>query len=105
MVGAAGLLSALMVVALLTAALLGPDGIVRHRQLESDLERVRALNEQLRGENRRLTAERDALRHDPTYIDAVIRDDLGYTRPDELVIQLPSAPPHPADVSARQPTP
>lgn len=85
---AAGLVCALLSIGLVSAALLGQDGVGRHDRLSAELERVRAINAELKAENRRLAVERRALRHDPGYIEAVIREDLGFVRPDEVVLEL-----------------
>ncbi|MEO1337834.1 MAG: septum formation initiator family protein [Myxococcota bacterium] len=80
--------SIVLVGGLVGTALFGADGLVRHEQLKTELHRVRSLNDKLRAENRRLAVERRALRHDPVYIDAVIRDDLGYIRSDEVILKF-----------------
>ena len=87
----AAVLSVLLGTGLVGAAVLGPDGLVRHEQLRNELGRVRAANDDLRTENRRLSVERKALRHDEAYIESVIRDDLGYIRADEVVLEFPDA--------------
>ena len=85
-------LSAALVVALVGAAVFGTDGLGRHEQLKSELEHVRAANAALQAENRSLSVERRALRHDAVYIESVIRDDLGFVRPDEVVLQMEARP-------------
>ena len=80
--------SAAVALGLVGAALMGPDGVGRHDQLEAELAEARKTNASLRAENDRLAAERWALRHDPVYIDSVIRDDLGYIRDDEVIVEL-----------------
>jgi cell division protein FtsB len=50
-------------------------------------ERTRLLTEsdQIRAENTQLTAQISKLRSDPSYLERMIRQQLGYARPDEFV--------------------
>ena len=92
--------------ALVVAALFGDDGVGRHERLRTELHRVQAMNETLRAQNRRLAIERRALRHDPDYIDALIRDHLGYVRSDEMIPRIEGAttyPPALRDRHSRRP--
>jgi cell division protein FtsB len=81
---------------LVGSALFGDDGVVRHEQLREQIRSVEQLNEDLLRENDRLRAEARALRHDPAYVESVIRDELGYVRPGELVFLFPEAPAAPS---------
>jgi cell division protein FtsB len=82
---AAGLLSIILV----AAALLGEHGVLRHEKLREELEHVRELNTGLEADNKRLRAEAEALRSDPDYVEAVIRDELGWVRKNELIFIFP----------------
>lgn len=73
------------------AALASQNGAAKHDKLHLELDRVRALNESLRTENRRLSIETKALRSNPEYMEAVIRDELGWVRKDEILFIFPSA--------------
>jgi cell division protein FtsB len=84
---ASGLLSAAIVI----AALAGQTGVAKHDKLYLELERVRSLNASLRTENRRLSVETQALRSNPEYMEAVIRDELGWVRKDEMLLIFPPA--------------
>ncbi len=79
----------LLVVVLLGAALFGADGVTRHERLRNELAEVNTLNAKLAADNRRLAIEAEALRHDPGYIEATIRDELGWVRSDELIFIFP----------------
>jgi cell division protein FtsB len=80
------LASGLMSIAIVLAALVGQNGFSKHDKLRAELESVRALNESLRVENARLRREAKALASSPDYIEAVIRDELGFVKKDELVL-------------------
>ena len=73
---------------LIGAALFGEDGVVRHERLNERLERVQTLNDDLKSENGRLKIEANALRHDPEFVEHVIRDELGWVKDDEVVFIL-----------------
>jgi cell division protein FtsB len=80
----------LLVIAMLGASLFGADGVTRHERLRAELEQVNQLNGELAVENRRLAIEARALRHDPRYIEATIREELGWVRSDELIFIFPA---------------
>lgn len=87
------LVSGVASVSIVVAALVGQNGFAKHDKLRSELERVRSLNEALRGEDARLRREAAALASSEEYIDSVIRDELGFVRKDEIVLIFPSAVP------------
>lgn len=78
-----------LVLAFLGGALFGGDGVTRHEKLRKELDRINRLNSELSRSNRRLAVEAKALRHDPAYIEQVIRDELGWVKGDELVFIFP----------------
>lgn len=82
-------LGGVLVVAFVGAAVFGGDGVTRHEKLREDLRQVQALNEQLRQENAHLQKEAAALKSDPDYLEAAVRDELGWVRSDELVFIFP----------------
>jgi cell division protein FtsB len=49
---------------------------------------LRAHNQELAAENERLAREAEALRTDPTAIERVARDELGWVRAGEVVVDL-----------------
>ncbi|MCK6546802.1 septum formation initiator family protein [Myxococcota bacterium] len=80
---------------LVGAAIFGDNGAARHQMLQTKLENVRVLNESLKQENDKLREQRDRLKddHGPNeFVEAAIRDELGFVRKDELVFIFPSAP-------------
>jgi cell division protein FtsB len=80
------LVSGLFSIAIVILALIGQHGFSKHDKLRAELESVRALNESLRSENARLRKEAKALGSSPDYIEAVIRDELGFVKKDEIVL-------------------
>src|SRR5690349_9942825 len=80
----------LLVITLLSSALFGADGVTRHEKLRAELESVNQLNQKLAADNRRLSIEAKALRNDPAFIEATIRDELGWVKSDELIFIFPS---------------
>lgn len=82
-------LGGVLVVAFVGAAVFGSEGVTRHEKLREDLRQVQALNDQLRRENAHLQKEAEALRSDPEYLEAAVRDELGWVRSDELVFIFP----------------
>jgi cell division protein FtsB len=68
-------------------------GLARTIALRRDLAALHARNEELAAENDRLTREADALRGDPAAIERVARSDLGWVRPGEIVVVLPTRRP------------
>ena len=74
--------------ALLGSALLSDHGIVRHERL-SELRRIEKINGDFADKNATLREEVQALRTDHTYVESVIRDELGWVRADEYVVIVP----------------
>jgi cell division protein FtsB len=56
--------------------------------LRHDLTALRAHNQELAAENDRLAREAEALRGDPAAIERVARDELGWVRAGEVVVDL-----------------
>ncbi len=73
--------------------LFGPGGPRDLKDLSRERVRLLAENDQLRGENVRLTAQIQKLRSDPAYVQKIIRQELGYARPDEFVYYFRSSGP------------
>ena len=59
--------------------------------LRHDLTALRAHNQGLAAENERLAREAEALRTDPAAIERVARDELGWVRGGEVVVDLSPA--------------
>ena len=66
-------------------------GLRQTRALRRDLTALRVHNQELAAENDRLAREAEALRSDPAAIERVARDELGWVRAGEVVVDL-SAP-------------
>lgn len=74
-------------------------GLARTLELRRDLVTLRARNAQLAAENDRLAREADSLRSDPAALERVARNELGWVRPGEIVVDLgPAATDHPPAV-------
>lgn len=69
-------------------------GLRRTIDLRHDLTALRAHNQELAAENERLAREAEALRTDPAAIERVARDELGWVRAGEVVVDLSAAPAH-----------
>ena len=89
---AAGLASAIALVALLVGSLFGDRGILH---LMAQRERAAALARELEGleaENARLAADIAALRSDPAAVERIAREELGLARPGETVFLIRDVP-------------
>lgn len=73
---------------LLAWSTLAEGGFRRYLRLEGELEALRARSAQLRDENTRLTRELEALRESPLMQERAVREELGFVRPGELVIDV-----------------
>jgi len=71
----------------------GPAGAFDLMDLARHRTRLIAENEQLKGENAQLEAQAARLRTDDAYVQRVIREELGYARPDEFVYRFRSTDP------------
>ena len=67
-------------------------GFAKYLELRDDLETVRARNAGLRAENARLARELEALKSDPTAIERVARQELGWVKPGEVLVDLGDTP-------------
>ncbi len=76
---------------------------------EAEQERDRLLAEKIRLERHigEIEETLTAVRHDPAAVEAIARRDLGWVRPGEKVLLLPTPPPvaTPPALTARDPTP
>ena len=68
--------------------------------LRRDLIALQAHNQELAAENERLAREAEALRGDPAAIERVARDELGWVRAGEVVVDLSHSAAPPASSSA-----
>jgi cell division protein FtsB len=63
-------------------------GFAHYLRLRNDLAAIHAQNAKLRGENDRLSREVDALSSDPRALERVVRAELGWVRPGEVILDL-----------------
>jgi cell division protein DivIC len=71
----------------------GPAGAIDLIDLARHRTRLIAENERLKAENAQLEAQASRLRNDDVYVQRVIREELGYARPDEFVYRFRSTDP------------
>jgi cell division protein FtsB len=67
-------------------------GFARYLQLRRDVAATEIRNAKLRSENERLFREAEALRSDTRAVENVVRADLGWVKPGEVVIDLGQKP-------------
>ena len=80
------LFSAGILIYLIVTGIIGDKGIPETRRLESELDQLKHDNESLRDENEQLFREVEYRRSD-TYLEEIIRTELGYARPGDTVIK------------------
>jgi cell division protein FtsB len=79
------LILAAVLAALTLNCLFGPEGPRDLVGLSRDRARILTENDQLRAENGRLIIQIGKLRSDSSYLQRMIRQQLGYARPDEFI--------------------
>ena len=79
------LILAAILAALSLNCLFGPEGPRDLIGLSRERARLLTENDQLRSDNARLTAQIGKLRSDSNYLERMIRQQLGYARPDEFI--------------------
>lgn len=77
-----------MLLLLLGASALDPEGLRRYRRLEAEGRRASAENREILRENARLRREVRALQGDPAALERAAREELGFVRPGELIFKL-----------------
>jgi len=77
-----------MLLLLLGASALDPEGLRRYRRLEAEGRRAAAENQEILRENALLRREVRALQGDPAALERAAREELGFVRPGELVFKL-----------------
>ncbi len=69
---------------------LGSEGLPRHRRLQAQLDAQRDENRRLARDVNHLEAELDAFNRDPRARERAVREELGWVRPDEIVVEVPN---------------
>lgn len=67
----------------------GWEGVVRLRQMRSQLEMLERDNASLRQQAERLSQTIDRLRNDPAYLERIAREEQGLVRPGETILKFP----------------
>lgn len=73
---------------LVATSLMDRDGFRQYFRLQQDVGRLSEQNAQLAEKNRGLLREIQALRDDPKALERAAREELGYVKAGEIVIQL-----------------
>lgn len=71
---------------------LGPNGLPRHRRLAAQIEAQQQENTRLARELYTVRAELNAFANDPRARERAVREELGWVRPDEVIVEVPSQP-------------
>ncbi|MHB8417105.1 MAG: FtsB family cell division protein [Myxococcales bacterium] len=79
--------------AILTATLFDPRGLRRYGRLRSEVSMLAKRNGELALENARLSREVTALQGDRRYQERAIREELGFVRPGQLLLELDASEP------------
>lgn len=84
--------AALLVIAVVgvPVMVLGSNGLPRHRRLAAQLHAQREENRRLTRQVLQLEAELEAMQRDPRARERAVREELGWVRPDEIVVEVPS---------------
>jgi cell division protein FtsB len=69
---------------------LGPAGLPRHRRLSAQLQAQREENRRLARQVLQLQAELEAFESDPRARERAVREELGWVRPDEIIVEVPT---------------
>ncbi len=82
----------LLIVSIVSVPLgiLDEQGLPRYRALKSELAEVQRINGRLRHDVEQLQRDVEGLRHDPSTIERIARDELGMIREDEILFQFPN---------------
>ena len=84
----AGVVLLALSAALLLHTLLDPDGWTRRQAIQTDLDELRAENVRLEEQVSDLREEIKALRTRKEVQERVVRDELGFVKPNEVVLEL-----------------
>jgi cell division protein FtsB len=82
--------SGAVVVLTLGLAVYGGNQVLRVTQLRRQMDAMEQDIVVLRARAEELSRTVDRLRNDPAYMEKLAREELGYVRPDEMVLKFPS---------------
>lgn len=68
----------------------GPNGLPRHRRIRAQLAAQLEENHRLANELLRLRTELEAFQRDPRARERAVREELGWVRRDEIVVEIPA---------------
>lgn len=71
----------------------GPNGLPRHRRLRAQLSAQLEENRRLAREVIRVRTQLEAFNRDPRARERAVREELGWVRPDEIIIEVPVTSP------------
>jgi cell division protein FtsB len=91
----------ILIVGLLLHAMFGANGMVIYRQKRGELQALRNEVDRLQKENGEHVDQIKALKTDPAAIEKEAREQLHYTRPGEVILVTPVAPPKPSPPTSR----
>jgi cell division protein FtsB len=69
----------------------GGHQVLRVRQMRGEIAAMERDIVTLRARTEELSRTVERLRHDPSYVEKLAREELGYVRPDETVLKFPTA--------------
>lgn len=79
-----------MTIVAVPVMVLGSNGLPRHRRLRAQLEAQRQENVRLARQLLQLRAEFQAFTTDPRARERAVREELGWVRPDEVIVEVPT---------------
>ena len=83
----------LALIAVVGLAVYGGSGMLRVRAMQTEIQALEREVTSLRERTEKLSATVDKLRNDPSYIEKLAREDLGYVREGETVLKFPANKP------------
>ncbi len=83
-----------MTVIAVPVMVVGPNGLPRHRRLAAQIEAQREENLRLGRQLVQLRTEYSAFTTDRRARERAVREELGWVRPDEVIVEIPGQPAH-----------
>jgi len=85
-------ISVLLLLALFFFIIVSEHGLADLRFLKKERDRLVEENKKLTRENQAISVEIDRLKHDPSYIESIARQELGMIGEDEIILKPQSSP-------------